>query len=76
MDSEILILSGREDSCRKETEDWLNKIIRYGGLFMRNAGDKSDNIIKRELYEAHIKDKYNVLVCLTTDSRYVVYGMN
>lgn len=62
VDSEILILSGREDSCRKETEDWLNKIIRYGGLFMRNAGDKrSDNIIKRELYEAHIKDKYNVL---------------
>ena len=62
VDNEIFILSGREDSCRKETEDWLNKIIRYGGLFMRKAGDKrSDSIIKRELYEAHIKDKYNVL---------------
>ena len=62
MDSEILILSGREDSCRKETEDWLNKIIRYGGLFMRNAGDKEVIILLNvSCNEAHIKDKYNVL---------------
>ncbi len=59
----VFIVSGRESSCRKETEEWLEKNeIFYSELFMRQAGDnRRDSIIKREIYEANIKDKYNVL---------------
>lgn len=34
-------------------------------LFMRKSGDmRADNIIKKEIFENHIKDKYNVLFIL------------
>ena len=61
--SQMFIFSGREDSCREETHNWLiDNNIAFEGLFMRKEGDKrSDSIIKRELYEAHIMGKYNVL---------------
>lgn len=58
----ILLVSGRQDTWREQTEDWLNQHdIPYDELWMRKAGDfRQDTIIKREIYEAEIKDKYNV----------------
>lgn len=58
----VFILSGREDSCREQTEIWLDRnCVSYNGLYMRKAGDKrEDSIIKKEIYEQHIKGKYNV----------------
>lgn len=58
----VFILSGREDSCREQTEKWLDRnCVNYNGLYMRKAGDKrEDSIIKKEIYEQHIKGKYNV----------------
>jgi hypothetical protein len=61
---DIIIFSGRDSVCRAETEKWLydNK-ISYNLLGMRAQGDlRSDSIVKEELYNEHIKDKYNVLV--------------
>jgi predicted kinase len=61
---DIIIFSGRDSVCRAETEKWLydNK-ISYKLLGMRTQGDmRSDSIVKEELYNEHIKDKYNVLV--------------
>lgn len=60
---DIILLSGREDLCRKETEEWLDHwCIEYNNLYMRKANDKRDDtIVKRELYEKYIKGKYNVL---------------
>jgi predicted kinase len=58
----VIILSGREEICRKETEEWL-KIhdIKYDYLYMRKEKDyRDDTIIKKEIYEEHIKDKYNI----------------
>lgn len=59
----IIIMSGRESSCRNETMKWLedNGII-YTDLFMRAEGDdRNDAIVKKELYEQHVKGQYNVL---------------
>lgn len=62
--TDILIISGRDETCRTETENWLRKyaIDWTKGLFMRPAGDmRKDSEIKREIYEREIKGKYNVL---------------
>lgn len=59
----IFVASGRSSDCREETLAWLeDNDIFHDGLFMRPAGDKrKDSEIKREIYEQHIKDKYNVV---------------
>ena len=59
----IFIVSGRDGSCKKLTEEWLafHEII-YDDFFMRPANDfRKDTAIKKEIYENHIKGKYNVL---------------
>lgn len=58
--SHVIIFSGRDGSCREETEAWLrDHNVPYDQLHMREAGDqRKDSIIKRELFDAHIKDKF------------------
>lgn len=58
----IIILSGRDSVCRDKTEKWLNdNHIAYDYLFMRPEGDnRKDSIVKRELFDNHIRGKYNV----------------
>lgn len=62
----VIVFSGRTDNCRKATEKWLDdNSVWWSELFMRKTGDvRPDYIVKRELYEKHIKDKYNVLFVL------------
>lgn len=57
-----IIMSGRDESCRAETESWLEiHDIMYDRLFMRAAGDmRPDNIIKAELFDANVRDNYDV----------------
>ena len=58
----IILLTGREDDSRSQTMNWLyyNK-IQYDTLFMRTKGDqRKDSIIKKELYEAHVKGQFFV----------------
>jgi predicted kinase len=58
----LMFVSGREDTCRCDTLQWLGKhgIIGHE-LFMRVTGDKrKDSIVKRELFDRHIRGKYNV----------------
>lgn len=59
----VVYLSGREDSCRADTQAWLDKHVGVDGpLFMRPAEDKrKDSIVKRELFDAHVRDHYDVL---------------
>lgn len=54
----IVFLSGREDNCRKETEEWLDE--KFNGAFMpytllmRKAGDRRpDTEVKKEIFEAN-----------------------
>lgn len=62
----IILMSGREDKFRPHTERWLQKHKVYADhLYMRKAGDfRKDAIVKRELFDAHVKGKYNVLFVL------------
>ena len=58
----IILISGRNDVCRQITERWLGKnYIFYDALYMRNHNDyRPDEVIKKEIYDKHIKDKYDV----------------
>jgi hypothetical protein len=63
----LILLTGREDRYKKYTEQWLHKhgITHYTELYMRKTGDfRKDYIIKKELYERHIKEIYDVLFVL------------
>lgn len=58
----ILITSGRDAACRKETKDWLIKnSIPFDDLFMRKAGDsRKDCVVKEEIFNTEIFDRYYV----------------
>lgn len=62
--AKLFIFSGRDSVCRPETEDWLERHdIEYDLLEMRAEGDtRSDEIVKAEMIEKHIRDKYNILI--------------
>lgn len=74
-DKNIIFVSGREDKYKEQTKSWLKETeIKYADLIMRKSGDmRKDSIIKREIYEEHIKGKYNVLFVL--DDRNQVVDM-
>lgn len=60
----LIFVSGRDAICENDTRAWLNHNIpaRDWKLFMRPEGDqRRDSIVKREIYENHIKGKYNVV---------------
>lgn len=58
----ILLVSGRKDTYREQTEIWLEKYaIEYDKLIMRKGDDsRKDYIVKKEIYDVEIKGKYNV----------------
>lgn len=59
---QVIIFSGRDDSCMEDTKEWLreNK-IHFDEIYMRKTGDKrKDSIVKKELYENHVKERFNV----------------
>lgn len=61
---QMVFVSGRDGSCRSETEQWLktHAFKDHGEqLLMRPAGDtRPDSIVKREIYDASISGHYNV----------------
>ena len=61
--AKIIILSGRDGSCRDLTQKWLSDNgIEYSALYMRAAGDmRADTIIKQELYIRNLKGKFNII---------------
>lgn len=64
----IIFCSGREDSARADTEAWLDLHVDRTDdepLLMRAADDKRrDSIVKRELFDKHIRDRYDVAYVL------------
>lgn len=69
----LVMISGRDEVCRPETEQWLEAAgVRYDALFMRPKDDyRKDSLVKREIYEREILGKYNVL-CVFDDRDQVV----
>ena len=79
----VFIFSGRDSVCRQETEEWLEKNdIEYDELHMRGKDDnRSDEIVKAEMIEDYIKNRYNVLIWFddrkrVSDMLRDVYGIN
>lgn len=57
----VIVMSGRDESCRFETEDWLDNYIPFDHLFMRPEKDqRSDNLIKYELFNNYIRNNFDV----------------
>ena len=72
-DIDVIFLSGREDigRCRQETTAWLENNLPYNitddKLLLREKNDhRKDSIVKKELYEKYIKNKYNI-ICVFED---------
>ncbi len=67
---DVIIFSGRDEVCRPETEDWLDRHdVEYSQLYMRRSdhvdekgGQVKDTIAKAEMIEKYIRGKYNVLL--------------
>ena len=76
--NEIIFFSGRDEVCMPETMDWICEHFEWNAadfqIFMRKNNDqRKDSIIKFELFEKHIKDKYYVE--LVVDDRQQVVDM-
>ncbi|MCC9071133.1 AAA family ATPase [Flavobacterium sp. F-65] len=75
LDYKILLVSGREDRYKEPTLRFLEKhAIEFDELMMRKSQDnRKDSIIKTEIYNDFIKDKYFVEFAL--DDRNQVVDM-
>lgn len=69
----ILIVSGRDDIVRDHCHRWLRaNSIRFDDIMMRVTGDKrSDDIVKEEIFNNQIKDKYKVRFVLDDRDRVI-----
>lgn len=58
----IIIVSGREDKAMEVTKKWLHDNgILFSYIFMRKSSDyRPDEIIKQEIFENEIKDKFYI----------------
>lgn len=78
-ETSIVIVSGRDNDCRAETESWLEaNNIPYDKLYMRdpsrvdeNGNKLDDTIIKRDIYNEWIKPRFNVRFVLDDRDRVV-----
>ena len=72
-DCELIVITGRDESCRKATLEWLDKHYLYPNLLlMRKEGDYSKGEeCKKKLYEENIKGKYNVDLVFEDSSKVV-----
>lgn len=58
-----ILLTGRPDDYRKETEEWLNaNRVSYDLLLMRRSGDfRADTVTKKEIYEEQVAPFYDII---------------
>lgn len=72
-DHKIFFITGRKELCRKATVEFLEKhspsleLVDYKLLMRENSDHRKAPILKKELYEQFIKDKYDVLEAYDDD---------
>lgn len=62
-----IFVTGRDETQRDLTNRWLTRVGPFAGLelLMRPAGDfRPDFEVKREIFELHIKPRYDVKLAL------------
>lgn len=72
-DDYVVLLSGRQSEFREHTERWLkaNGVV-YDELWMRAEGDRRpDDVVKAELFDAHVRDRFDVRFVLDDRDRVV-----
>lgn len=60
---EVILLTGRGEEYRQETEAWLMKqSVGYQALYMRRVkDDRTDATVKKEVYINNLKNTYETL---------------
>lgn len=60
--AEIIFMSGREDYCRPDTEEWLRRHnVVYAQLLMRASDDKrADYLVKADLFDEHVRHHWYI----------------
>jgi uncharacterized HAD superfamily protein len=58
----VIVMSGRDAECFNETWKWLeDNGIPFDHLLMRSEKDmRKDNIVKAELFDAYVRDNFDV----------------
>ncbi len=73
----VIFMSGRTERAREGTLRWLREKCLFAfpmELHMRQVGDhRPDDVMKRELFDAHVAGKYNVVAVF--DDRHAVCRM-
>ena len=74
----VIFLSGREDSCYKESQNWILNNIDLNGvdyqILLRTPGDyRPDYVVKKQIYETQIEPLHDVQLVL--EDRDNVVGM-
>lgn len=78
--AKIIFVSGRPESCRQDTVEWLNfpgilKTDDDNPLYMRTTGDRRpDTIIKRELFDQFIRPQNLYITGVFDDRNRVVFN--
>jgi len=69
----MVILSGRSDECREQTEAWLERHdLHHDALYMRRAGDhRPDHQLKKELLAQLLADGYEPILFVDDRERVV-----
>lgn len=76
--AKIIFVSGRPESCRRDTVAWINapEILKCdldNPLYMRTTGDRRpDTIVKRELFDKHIRPDGHYIAGVFDDRNRVV----
>jgi hypothetical protein len=76
--AKIIFVSGRPESCREDTVAWLNapEVLVCDDdnpLYMRTTGDRRpDTIVKRELFDKHIRPQEYFILGVFDDRNRVV----
>ncbi|MFI6449420.1 AAA family ATPase [Kitasatospora sp. NPDC050543] len=70
---QIVLLSGRSEEHRERTLGWLGAHqVPFDELWMRHQGDqRRDDIVKAELFDAHVRDRFAVRFSLDDRDRVV-----
>lgn len=73
---EVILVSGRPETCRAETEAWLDRqIVPWDRLLMRSEQEHLDGVrddkVKLRLFNEHIRHNYNVHSVLDDRQRVV-----
>lgn len=71
-DTDIIIVSGRSDEYRPQTEEWLSKNgFEYSALYMRKHNDHRDDVIVKGEIADEIEKTHNIMMVFDDRPRVV-----